>query len=79
MSRYNTRSYLRCLYMLLERRDFVRLGDDGASIHAMNHELLVNIPVILKDVTGVDNVKMVGTEGVVWTSWTFSWTERRSM
>lgn len=34
-------------------------------MHAMNHEHPANMPSILRRVTGVDAVKMVGVEGVL--------------
>ncbi|KAH9896716.1 hypothetical protein C8Q73DRAFT_421550 [Cubamyces lactineus] len=45
--------------------DYVRLNENGQACHAMNHELPANMPVILKRVTGEENVKMVGTEGLL--------------
>ncbi|KAI0349776.1 S-adenosyl-L-methionine-dependent methyltransferase [Trametes cingulata] len=45
--------------------DYVRLDENGQPCHAMNHEVPANMPVILKRVTGEEDVKMVGTEGLL--------------
>ncbi|KAI0325792.1 S-adenosyl-L-methionine-dependent methyltransferase [Cubamyces sp. BRFM 1775] len=45
--------------------DYVRYDENGQACHAMNHELPANMPGILKRITGEENVKMVGTEGLL--------------
>ena len=41
------------------------MDEAGNAVHAMNHELPENMPKILQKVTGVQSVKMVGTEGIL--------------
>ncbi|KAI0674170.1 S-adenosyl-L-methionine-dependent methyltransferase [Trametes maxima] len=48
-----------------EDGDYVRYDANGKPCHAMNHEVPANMPIILKRVTGEEEVKMVGTEGVL--------------
>ena len=47
--------------------DYVRVGEEGKAVHAMNHELPAEMPKILSRVTGrgETDVVMVGTEGVL--------------
>ncbi|KAH8075998.1 S-adenosyl-L-methionine-dependent methyltransferase [Cristinia sonorae] len=45
--------------------DYVRLDEFGVAVHAMNHEHPAKMPVVLKKVTGLAEVKMIGTEGVL--------------
>ena len=45
--------------------NYVKLGPDGEVLHAMHHELPENMPGILREATGVEDVEMVGTEGLL--------------
>ncbi|KAI0077592.1 S-adenosyl-L-methionine-dependent methyltransferase [Panus rudis PR-1116 ss-1] len=45
--------------------DYVRTDEDNVPIHAMHHEIPSQMPIILRRVTGVQNVKMVGAEGIL--------------
>ncbi len=46
-------------------RDYVRYDEDGQPCHAMHHEMPTEMPVMLKRITGEDDVRMVGAEGVL--------------
>ncbi|CAL1709345.1 unnamed protein product [Somion occarium] len=45
--------------------DYVRRNEDGVPVHAMNHEHPSQMPMILRRLTGVQTVKMVGVEGLL--------------
>ena len=51
--------------LLQFNRNYVRVDEQGEAYHAMNHEHPSNMPTFLKEVTGVSEVKMVGTQGVL--------------
>lgn len=46
-------------------RDYVRVNSDGSPVHAMHHESPANMPVLLRKLTGREQVTMVGLEGVL--------------
>ncbi|OJT11508.1 hypothetical protein TRAPUB_11980 [Trametes pubescens] len=48
-----------------EDGDYVRYDEDGQPCHAMHHEMPTEMPVMLKRITGEDDVRMVGAEGVL--------------
>ena len=43
----------------------MKLDEEGFTVHAMNHEHPADMPGILRRVTGSEDVRMVGTEGVL--------------
>ncbi|TCD64031.1 hypothetical protein EIP91_004665 [Steccherinum ochraceum] len=45
--------------------DYVRVDSHGTPVHAMNHELPINMPLLLKKATGLEEVQMVGVEGIL--------------
>ncbi|KAL1941554.1 hypothetical protein VTO73DRAFT_6993 [Trametes versicolor] len=48
-----------------EDGDYVRYDENGEPCHAMHHEIPANMPLMLKHITGEENVQMVGAEGVL--------------
>ncbi|KAI0777550.1 S-adenosyl-L-methionine-dependent methyltransferase [Trametes elegans] len=48
-----------------EDGEYIRHDERGRAYHAMHHELPSEMPLVLKRVTGEDDVRMVGAEGLL--------------